>query len=64
MQPIKHNFPDVEKEYYSLIHELRVSKHGDKLDVYRVSYTDSDGKSTYVVFKSQDSAIDFILSNL
>ena len=64
MKTILKEYNEVKKEFYSLYHEVRTDKFGNELDVYRVNFTNSCGNSDYVVFSSQSSAIDFILSNL
>lgn len=59
MKPYKHLYPEVSKQYYSLLVETRVNKRGDEITIYRVEFMER-----YVVFSSFASAVDFIKCNL
>ena len=59
MKRCKHFYPEVKQQYYALISETRVSKHGDEVTIYRLELCES-----YVVFTSFAAAIDFIKCNL
>lgn len=59
---IKRDFPE-SSVLFSLVKEIRTSKQGMQIVVYRVEWSDSESKVHYFTFDVFSSALDFVKSN-